>query len=88
MNTLTQQINQAVTLEPKARLKALKAIKWRLYCPQLNLWAGLDEQGNIIPCHSKDDPRIQVFDGRDNEAQKLAFYTHFTGIKWEVRCES
>lgn len=59
--------------------------KWRMYCPQLNLWAGLDNQANIVPCSTPDDSRVQVFDGRDNEVTKLAFYTRITGIKWEMQ---
>lgn len=70
------------------RTKALKSIQWRLYCPQLNLWAGLSDTGEIIPCASADDPRVQTFDGRDNEDMKIAFYTRATGIQWETQCVS
>lgn len=65
-------------------MRELKTIKFRLHCPQLGLWAGLGGL-QIVPCASQSDPRIQIFDGRDNETAKLAFYTVATGIKWELQ---
>lgn len=59
---------------------------WRLHCPQLRLWAGLDERAQIIPCETPTDPRVQVFDERDNQEMKRRFYTAITGIAWEVQC--
>lgn len=82
---LKAKISALIEANPdrKARWKAMRTIKWRMYCPQLNLWAGLDGI-DIVPCASPDDPRVQVFDGRDNEDLKLQFYTAITGIQWEV----
>lgn len=87
-NTLTElraTISATIAANPdrKARWKAMKSIQWRMYCPQLNLWAGLDGI-DIVPCASPDDPRVQVFDGRDNEEIKLPFYKLITGIEWQV----
>lgn len=57
--------------------------KWRLHSPQLNLWAGLDKL-LIVPCQVQEDPRIQVFDSRDNQEFKRRFYRAVTGIDWQV----
>lgn len=44
----------------KTELQKLKAEKWRLYCPQLNLWAGL--QGlQIVPCATPVELRDAIF---------------------------
>lgn len=69
----------------KDKWNALKAKRWRLYCPQLNLYAGVDRNGDIVPCETADDPRVQVFDGRDNEKMKLRYYTAVTGIAWTMQ---
>lgn len=61
---------------------------WCLYCPQLNLWAGLTERGEIVPCESASDPLVQVFDERDNKTVKAKFYTLSTGIQWQAVCAS
>lgn len=67
-------------------MKRFKPLQpWRLYCPQLNLWAGLDSTAQIVPCASPDDPRVQVFDEWDNQAMKIKFYSLITGINWTVK---
>lgn len=71
--------------DPKACWRAMRAIKWRMYCPELGLWAalrGLD----IVAVPS--EAEALVFDGRDNELTKLRFYRASTGINWQVRCAS
>lgn len=68
--------------EPKARWRAIKSVRWCLYSPQLNLWAGL--QGlEIVPVTSQD--QAAVFTGQDNEQRKIDFYTAATGIAWQVQ---
>jgi hypothetical protein len=84
---LREMIAAAIAANPdkKACWKAMKAIKWALYCPQLGLYAGL--RGiDIVPVTSIAD--AQVFDGRDNEAQKVEFYRVITGIDWQIQLVS
>ena len=84
MQALQSPISSTVSSTPAgpARNAALRAIRWRLHCPALGVYAGLDESGGIVALPSVTG--AQVFDGRDNEAAKLAFYRRATGIAWEV----
>ncbi len=59
-------------------------MQWRLFCPQLNLWAGLTIQAEIVPCTTPNDPRVQTFDDRDNQEMKRKFYSLITGIAWQI----
>ena len=84
MQTLSKLIETAVESTPPgpARNAALRAIRWRLHCPALGVYAGLGESGGIVALPSVTG--AQVFDGRDNETSKVAFYSRATGIAWEV----
>lgn len=64
----------------KARQRALKAIRWRLRGPRgefvglhVGLTCGFVPEGNAI-----------VFDGRDNEQQKLRYYQNALGERLTV----
>ena len=83
MQTLSKLIAAAVESTPPgpARNAALREIRWRLHCPALGVYAGLDESGGIVALPSVTG--AQVFDGRDNEVSKAAFYTRATGIVWQ-----
>ena len=64
----------------KAVCTALKQIKWRLKYGLL--YAGLDGVRCVLV--ADDDPRCQVFDGRDNEQMKARFYGALLNCKFEV----
>jgi len=86
MKTIQSEIRQACErTEPftKERNKALAKIKWRLRCGLL--YAGLGRQA---ACILTDEAHALVFDGRDNEQTKLAYWQAVTGYKFEVElCE-
>ncbi|HVI69726.1 MAG TPA: hypothetical protein VM581_04705 [Magnetospirillaceae bacterium] len=63
----------------KHRTKALSRIKWRLRYGLL--YAGLDARLN---CILTNEPNAVVFDARDNEQSKLAFYGAALNCKFEV----
>lgn len=87
LNDLQARIRDTIAAHPerKARWKAMKQLKWRMYCPQLGLWAGMRGL-DIVPVASVGE--ALVFDGRDNEEHKLRFYRASTGIQWEIQlCE-
>jgi len=90
MNTLTERIGHILnSTKPntRQRRKLLSQIKWRLRYGLL--YAGLSErmlEGCILV--SVDDPRCQIFDGRDNEDAKAKFYGALLNCKFEVElCE-
>lgn len=85
MATLKARIASTIAAYPglSDRWKAMKKIKWRMFCPQLGFWAGMRGL-EIVPVT---DPENAVqFDARDNEEQKLRFYRAATGIHWEIEC--
>ncbi len=59
----------------RERTKALKAVQWRLRGP-LGQFVGLDA---ALSCAFVPEAYGQVFDGRDNEDQKLATYERELG---------
>lgn len=83
MKTLPDLIATAVESTPTGpgRTAALRAIRWRLHCPALGVYAGLSQSGGIVALPSVTG--AQVFDGRDNEVSKADFYTRATGIVWQ-----
>jgi hypothetical protein len=75
-------MDHLATIPENRKWKSCKnLLKWRLYCPQLNLWAGLDGL-DIVPLQTPE--KAQVFDARDNAEMKQRFYTATTGIKWSI----
>lgn len=81
---LRELIQATIDANPdkKACWRAMKKIKWALYCPQLGLYAGLSGI-DIVPVVNIAD--AQIFDGRDNEAHKAEFYRVVTGIDWQIK---
>lgn len=79
--SVKQRIEEVCAAEPdlKKRWKAMKGIKWVLFCPQLGLYAGLRGL-DIVPVAKG---KAQVFDGRDNEELKARFYRASTGIDFQ-----
>ncbi len=80
---IQERIENAIASTPDrspARRKALSAITWRLRFGLL--YAGLD--GTQCVLVAQDDPRCQVFDGRDNEAMKAKYYSAVLGCPMEV----
>lgn len=79
--TLSDRINEAVAanLPGPLRTKALKGIRWVMECP--DGYAMLDG----LQCALTTDPdRAQVYDGRDNEKMKLAFWSQQLGTPLTV----
>lgn len=66
----------------KTRWASMKTIKWALYCPQLDLYAGLSGI-EIIPVTKIE--QAQIFDGRDNQELKISFYRVITGVCWQIK---
>lgn len=73
MTTLQKRIHEAyIATEPYSleRTKALRGIRWVLSCAE-----GYAALSDDMECILVDDPaKAQVFDGRDNEVMKQAFY--------------
>lgn len=75
-------LRHLATMPEEKKWKACRnLLKWRLYCPQLNLWAGLKGL-EIMPSETPEG--AQVFDARDNAESKQKFYTALTGIQWSI----
>lgn len=82
MTTQLKQIVAAISgTEPKtkARNKALSSVRWVLR-EACGLYAGLDGARIVLVEKSS----AQVFDGRDNEKIKIAFYAGVTGGKFTL----
>jgi peptidase E len=81
-NELSELIAVACSNTPaftKQRSKELSRIKWRLRYGLL--YAGLDAQLN---CILTDADNAQIFDARDNEQMKRAFYGAALNCKFDV----
>lgn len=77
---LGERIETACTAtKPKtrARNKALAQVRWRLETFD-GLCAGLDDK---MGCALVSPPNAQVFDGRDNETLKKAFFETALGVE-------
>lgn len=88
MTTLDERIEAAIKSTPagtRKRGKALASVKWRLryglLCAGLDCSVPANPQCVLV---SPDDPRVQTFDGRDNENMKLAYYGAALGCKFEI----
>lgn len=74
----------AITSEDAARIQALKAIRWQMVETDSGLVAGLDERTMECVLVESFDKRAQTFDGRDNEAMKLAVYQRDLGVTFQI----
>ena len=82
MKTIETEIARAcerTAPRTKERNKALASVRWRLRCGLL--YGGL---GPDLTCILTTEDKAVVFDGRDNEKTKLAFWQAVTGYKFEV----
>lgn len=73
----------AATDTPKARLKALSSIKWRLRSPA-GQYAGLEGLRGVLT----DAEHAQTYDGRDNEETKIKFWSAILGVQMAVELVS
>lgn len=67
----------AVYGNPRELRKALKAIQWRFRGPNGEYVTSGHELGDRVAFCPED--HATIFDGRDNETQKLAYYEAFLG---------
>lgn len=86
--TLAEAIEKAcASTEPRTqeRMKALAAVKWVLR-DQFGDYAALgpDAVGPNAVKMVQDKAQAAVFDGRDNEERKVAFYNAITGLNFHV----
>jgi hypothetical protein len=91
MSTLAEAItgaclaarNQTAVPFNKAIRRALSAIQWRLVSPS-GQYAGIDNGVILGACVLTDAAHAVVFDGRDNEAMKAAYYSAVLGVPMSV----
>lgn len=81
LNQRIQVLKEQFQNDPKALWKAMKTVKWVMYCPQLGLWAKSGIHIALVESQSE----ATVFDGRDNEVMKIRFFRAVTGIDWQIQ---
>lgn len=69
--------------DAKQRRKALTACRWRFRGPR-GEFVGLGEMREGLPVKFVPEARAQVFDGRDNELQKLTTYGTLGRLSIEI----